>query len=251
VKLIYVGFSSHKKSIMSWVISKVTGDPFSHSYIKIPIDEMNSSTVFQAAFCNVHFLNYDSFLETNEVYKEFPVILSDDQYLNAKKFMFKESGKKYAVMELIGFIWILLIRKLFKKNIKNPFFNGQNSYICVELVLYFLNIYNFNNYTPGDLYRSLENHEQENLPVRVRNSKKDLTIDDVSLDSIKLFLTKRGWKLTHKENKKIIANHIKNKEMKSIMFRDSDLFNFKKETLDSICNSINMNIDELINEILL
>lgn len=150
MKKIYVGFSRNHK-IVSWLIRKFTRSNVSHTYIRIPVPEYNTSIVFQAQGFNVHYINYGHFLDKgNIVEAEICVDVSDEQFIEAEKFRVYECGKPYSYIQLLGYIYLLLGRYLGLR-LKNPFSNGDHGYVCVELVCRCLGISNEENMTPQDL----------------------------------------------------------------------------------------------------
>lgn len=133
MKTITVGFSRNKK-ILSKIICLLTKSDVSHTYIKIPVPEYNTNMMFQAAGLNVHYMNEDVFkAHGSTIVEEIDVEVTDEQYARAEKFRVTECGKAYSVMELIGYLWVLLNHKI-GRDVPNPFYDGDTAYVCVEVV---------------------------------------------------------------------------------------------------------------------
>jgi hypothetical protein len=154
MKKIIVGFSHRPGNIVSSTICLLTGGDVSHTYIKIPVPEFNTSVIFGASGSNIHYDNETEFLKKNKVVAEIEVEVSDEQMVVAERFRVFECGKPYSLLELIGYAWVLLGRA-FKKSWKNPFRDGNKSFVCVEAVTSCIGIKDEGTITPKDLYDAL------------------------------------------------------------------------------------------------
>lgn len=65
--------------------------------------------------------------------------------------MWEELGKPYSLLQLIGYLWIMLCKTVGLR-VRNPLSNGRHSYVCVELVARYLNIKDAESMTPQDPY---------------------------------------------------------------------------------------------------
>jgi hypothetical protein len=129
-KTIIVGFS-HGKTIFSKLISFLTRQEISHCYTRIPFEgDEKLSTVFHAAGFNVHYMNYNYFKTfQKKIISEYKIELTDEQWLEAQKFRFENAGKPYGWKQILGYLWILINKKL-----NNPWADGDKSHVCVEVV---------------------------------------------------------------------------------------------------------------------
>ena len=153
MKTIIVGFSrSHK--ITSKIITWLTGSVITHTYVRIPVPEYKTSMVFQAQGFNVHYLNYEEFLKHNTVIEEVEVEVSDEQFIEAEKIRVFECGKPYGMLELIGYLAVLIQSKV-GLPVKNPFYDSDKSFVCVELVLNMLGMEDKSTMTPDKLHAML------------------------------------------------------------------------------------------------
>jgi len=153
-----IGFSRSKK-IMSKLIRWFTTSGVSHVYIKRSTPHVDPNfIVYQASGLLVNVENYDHFLTHAEPIKEFEMVLSDDKYAEAEAFLLRELGKPYSILQLLGMLWVILCRR-FGARVKNPFRDGDHSYICVELVAKLLGIQGAEEMTPQDLLELLEAHQ--------------------------------------------------------------------------------------------
>lgn len=133
MKNIIIGFSTHP-GIFSTLIKFITNSKVSHTYTRILIPEYNESMVFQASGFYVNYMNYKIFKEKSTVIEEYEIEVDDDTYQFAEMMRVMEAGKPYSIKEIIGLLWILIMRG-FGIKVKNPFRDGSDSYICVELVM--------------------------------------------------------------------------------------------------------------------
>jgi hypothetical protein len=148
MKKIIIGFSCNS-GFFSKAIRFLTNSNISHTYIKIPVPDFNTNIIFHAQGFNVHYINESNFLKKNTVIEEVEVEVSDEQFIEAERVRVEECGKPYSYSEIVGFLWVLLNKKVGRK-VENPFYN-TSAYICVELVCRGLGIKDKTTLTPGDL----------------------------------------------------------------------------------------------------
>lgn len=131
---IIVGFSKPKAWYMpfSLLIQLVTWCKFSHTYIRYEDIYAKRNIVFQAKGLLVNFIGKPLFDSAEDIYAEFEIPLTKKTKLKTIKFAIDNVGKPYAVMQIVGFMWVMLAN-LFGKRVNNPFYNGS-SYFCSELV---------------------------------------------------------------------------------------------------------------------
>ena len=151
MKTIIVGFSTHKGAF-SWLIRTATSSSISHTYIRLPVCEYNTSMIFQASGLLVNYCSDDVFSKKNQVIEEYDITLSDEQAAIGEEFRIRESGKPYAIKQIFGFIYVLGMRK-FNKKVANPFSDGKQSYVCVETNSICIGLVNGESMTPEDLRR--------------------------------------------------------------------------------------------------
>jgi hypothetical protein len=131
---IIVGFSNPKKWWMpfSLLIRLVTWCKFSHAYIRYENTYAKRSEVFQAKGLLLNFIGQTLFDAEENVYAEFEIPISKKTKLKTVKFAIDNVGKPYAVIQIIGFVWVMLAN-LFGQRVRNPFYS-KSSYFCSELV---------------------------------------------------------------------------------------------------------------------
>lgn len=131
---IVVGFSRPKAWFepFSWLIRLVTWSPVSHAYVKYYDAYTGRWIVFQASGLSVNLIGQDAFDAKEYVYEEFTIPVSDTTKLAVIQGAVDKLGSPYAIGQVVGFIWILLMR-LFHKKVSNPFYE-KSSYFCSELV---------------------------------------------------------------------------------------------------------------------
>ena len=74
---IYIGFSTHKGSLLSKTIQLVEGSNYSHVYIRRK--SKYGEYVYQASGLQVNFMNIDIFLKNNLIIEEYEFELPDDK----------------------------------------------------------------------------------------------------------------------------------------------------------------------------
>jgi hypothetical protein len=155
MKTIRVGFSTHTGAF-SWLIRTATASKVSHTYLRIPVPEYNTSMIFQASGLTVNYCAAEVFDLKNHIYEEYEVDVSDEQYEVGEKFRVTEAGKSYSMKQVCGFATVLAARQLLNKRIPNPYSNGNHSYVCVEVVTVCIGLADGESMTPEDLRRWCE-----------------------------------------------------------------------------------------------
>jgi len=150
---VVVGFSRNRGPF-SWLIRYATDSGISHVYVKIT-DESGKVKVFQASGLKVNEESYESFLTHATVVAEIPVKISDEHAMFCEDFRKAALNKPYSVMQIVGFAWVLFWRRMAHVRVSNPFSNGSQAYICVEIGAIYANISNSEDLTPVDLYNIL------------------------------------------------------------------------------------------------
>lgn len=149
MKTITIGFS-HANNLFSKIIMWITKSNISHTYIKL-----DNGDIFQASGLMVNEMTSECFLSIETVIKEFQIQLTDEQYAWSEAFRISSLGKPYSIWEILGFGWVLLMRR-FGRNVSNPFKDGTKAYVCVKLVADYAWLSDSGeNLTPIDLYNLL------------------------------------------------------------------------------------------------
>lgn len=157
---VIIGFS-RSKLMLSRLICLFTNSTVSHTYVKVATGYSNPVyVVYQASGLTVNAENYDHFLSHAEVIDEIQVAVSDEKWDDTCAFLLKELGKPYSCKQLLGMLWVLICRR-FGRRVKNPFRDGEHSYICVELVAKLLGVTDAEEMTPQDLLELLQAHQVE------------------------------------------------------------------------------------------
>lgn len=157
MKKVIVGFSTHPGAF-SKLIRFITNSKVSHTYIRIPVLEYNEDMVFQASGLSVNYTNYKVFQTKCKVIEEYEITVDDETHALGEMMRVMEAGKPYSVKELIGLLWVLMMRG-FGYKVQNPFRDGSTSYICVELVMICVGLrHDSENITQEDFRRWCEIH---------------------------------------------------------------------------------------------
>jgi len=133
MKKITIGFSSHEYNLLSWAIRTVENTPYSHVYIKVHSDSLDRDIIYQASGLAVNFVGTKIFEEKAIIIKEFELDVSDETYLTVIRFAIDQAGKPYGLLDLLGFLYMKAGRAM-GFNTHNPIRDGEQSYVCSELV---------------------------------------------------------------------------------------------------------------------
>lgn len=139
---IYVGFSRPKTwkpfaALIMWAYAI----PYDHVYIRWHSDFLERDVIYQASSTMVNFMSPVIFESNNVIVKEFELAISDENRKAMIQFAMDNAGKPYGIKQCVG-LGIVRLCELFGKNIKNPFADGTNSYVCCELGEYIIEEFN-------------------------------------------------------------------------------------------------------------
>lgn len=131
---IIVGFSRHKGfAPLSWLIMLCEGTNFSHAYIKVHSESLDRDLIYQATGSGVHFVGKALFDKTAQVVEEYEIEIPDYNRKKLLQWCVDNAGKPYGHLQLVG-IGLIRLAKLFGIRMANPFSNGDQRYVCCELV---------------------------------------------------------------------------------------------------------------------
>lgn len=126
---VYVGFSYHKKNLLSRIIKAVQGSAYSHVYIRR--ESKYGPLIYQASGLAVNFMNAETFFACNVAVEEYEFDLRDDQHDKMMKFMVKYAGRPYDLKALFKILAITAARKIgWKLHFDS---NKDSMFICSEL----------------------------------------------------------------------------------------------------------------------
>lgn len=169
---ITLGFSRPKKwKLFAQIIMFTYGIPYDHVYIRYRSDKFDRDLIYQASSIMVNFMGEILFEEENVIVKEFKFQISDDERTEMIRYAIDNAGKPYGILSAIG-LGIVRLAEIFGKKIKNPFGDGNKTYICCELGSYVLEQYahinipfDLDTISPKDLYEFLISADQ--LPKQI------------------------------------------------------------------------------------
>ena len=155
---ITIGFST-TNSWISKTIRWCSRSSVSHTYVRVPMRKKGVDLIFQAGI-EVSIESAKRFESENTIVKEFHFQVTEKKWQEFEQFAYDTLGAPYAYGKLIGMLWVLGCRAVGVK-VKNPFGDGDHSYICVELVAKMLGLANTEEMTPQDLLDYLQTHPIE------------------------------------------------------------------------------------------
>lgn len=161
---IIIGFSKSKKKlpVFSWLIRAVLGTHFSHVYIKFFSNHHKRWLIYQASGTQVNFMAEEHFNNLNEVTDEFELEITPESKFDMMCFCIDNAGAPYGLKEIFGIFLNQVCEKAYQY-LKCIFKDGQQSYVCSELVSYILRDYanvsiekDYDLVTPKDVYTILK-----------------------------------------------------------------------------------------------
>lgn len=142
MRTIKLGFSRPSKEykkfpIFSWIIRLFEWTPYSHIYAEFKSESLSRRLVYEASGLSVKFLGGKLFDTRVEKIYEYDLEITESEYKKTLQFAIDNAGKPYGILQIFGLGWVILGR-WFGKRWKNPFSNGNQAYVCSELVIHLL-----------------------------------------------------------------------------------------------------------------
>jgi hypothetical protein len=162
---IIIGFSKPKKwKLFAWLIMKGYNIPYDHVYIRFHSDKYDRDLIYQASGTKVNFTSPIVFSDDNDIIKEFSIETDDENKTKVMQFAIDNAGKPYGIKEAFG-LALVRILDIVNITIKNPFADGEFTYVCSEMGWLILEKLRSNikidkdpdDITPLDLYNILSN----------------------------------------------------------------------------------------------
>lgn len=126
---LHVAFSRPKKfAIGSWAIRLATKSSYSHALLRWHSKSLNKDLIYQASHGMVHFTSGERFDANHEMLAVYEIQLTDEQHKAVMKKCIDLAGTEYGYWALIG----MALERF--SGIKNPFRDGDNTFVCSELV---------------------------------------------------------------------------------------------------------------------
>ena len=155
---IEIVFTKSKKKfpIGSWLIRWWTKQPYSHVAKRLPRRDWGHG-YYQANDGKVNYEHEDVFHTHHIIVKEYKIKVEAELELAIRKSCWKETGKKYALMQNLG-IFLVDVLKIIGIKINNPWKDGRN---CSELL--YVNV--FKQMIPGLQFdeNKIKPHEIEQI----------------------------------------------------------------------------------------
>ncbi len=125
--MIRVGFSTNR-TILSWAIRKFTKSKVSHCFFIVNL--WGTECVLEAAGLGVVALPLSEFLKNNQIVTIYGLGLQDNHTMQQAISLL---GKPYDFLGLLGFLWVLIGRRL-GRSWKNPV-HSENQLFCSEAIV--------------------------------------------------------------------------------------------------------------------
>jgi len=138
MRTITVGFSRPSTwKPFAWMIMAAYRTNYDHVYIKLHTDSYQRDIIYQASSVMVNFMSPVIFQAKNVIVEEYPIQISDENYVKLMQFCIDNAGKPYSLLEVLGFA-CMVIAGWFGKKISNPFQESTSQFVCSVLGDYIL-----------------------------------------------------------------------------------------------------------------
>lgn len=127
--------------ILSWLIRLFQWTPkdgipkFSHVRWRWFSSRFQEDLVYEASGSALKFVGslvWPKYVEIVEVYE---VDVTNEEKIAIIKWCIKHAGLKYARLGLIGLLYVILMKAIFRMRVKNPFKDGEYTQVCVEAII--------------------------------------------------------------------------------------------------------------------
>lgn len=131
---IVIGFSTAVGfKVVAMAIRAFEGTAYSHVYMRYYSSKLDRDMIYQSNIDNVHFTNKEHFLEKNKIIEEYAFKVTPEQRIKIQQKCIDRLSLQYGSLQLIGMAYAQIMRKL-GMTPKNPFWDGEKTQVCSELV---------------------------------------------------------------------------------------------------------------------
>jgi len=164
MRTLTIGFSkpiNKRLPLFSWFIRLLEWTPYSHVYLRWKSGRFEKDLVYQASGTTVHFLMGWRFDKKAETLDSFEIEMSEELHSLLVDKAMNYAGSDYGIKQVFG-IAIVKLARLFNKDIKNPFADGESTWVCSEIVKELIEDLGISipvhrdNVTPKDIYNILK-----------------------------------------------------------------------------------------------
>lgn len=126
-------FSAPKhQTFVTKIIKYFSDSKFSHCFIKY-VDKYDTYLIYESKGLGEKIYPFQLLEEKNIIYSEFELIGVYDER-NFLHTIYNRIGHSYSYLQLIGYLPVILMKKIFHKKIKNPFRDGEEATTCNEAI---------------------------------------------------------------------------------------------------------------------
>ena len=123
------------EKIVTKLIKFFQGLNASHCSIIFPSD-YGKRLVYESKGLGEGLISFNNMMIDNYVIDEFEIILPEGFEIKSLfNHIYERIGYHYSYGQLIGYGWCLVVKKIFNKDVSNPFKNGERSTTCHEACL--------------------------------------------------------------------------------------------------------------------
>lgn len=130
MKTIALGFSCPiKPSLFAKAVMWVDKTPYDHVYVRWTWSTIERDIIYQASKLAVNFESNITFLTHAIPVEEYEIQLDDQTHKDIMQFCMDNSDKPYGILQIIGFAYIKICKKL-GYSVNNPFPSYGSTFIC-------------------------------------------------------------------------------------------------------------------------
>lgn len=117
---------------------------YSHVYIEFHFENIDRHVIFQTNKKGANFIEKGMFLHHNNIHKEYLFELSKENYTKCLQACVDKCSTSYGFLQILGMGLSRIVNKWFNLKTKNPFGDGNKTYVCSELTALVLEAANIN-----------------------------------------------------------------------------------------------------------
>lgn len=137
MKTIRFGFSRPiKLTLFARAIMWADDTDYDHVYLRWSWPTVGRDIIYQASNLAVNFESNVTFDGHAMTVKQYELDIDDATHAAIMQFCMDNSNKPYSIMQIIGFAYVKLAKKIFNKALHNPFPTHGSSFVCSKLAAY-------------------------------------------------------------------------------------------------------------------
>lgn len=139
-----------KQTLFARAIMWADKTNYDHVYVRWTWAAIGRDIIYQASKMAVNFETDVTFEKHAITVKQYEVDLDEVTHTIIMQFCMDNSNKPYSLMQILGFVYVNLVKIVFRAKVHNPFPTHMSSFVCSKMSAYIASMIGIKISTPFD-----------------------------------------------------------------------------------------------------